>query len=241
MYYNKSLENQEITVLDVKKVAELLAVSEKTVYRWIAKKDIPVYKVGQSYRFNQAEILEWTNRKKLNISDEIFDDKNKSEITPLTLFEGLKRGGIYYRVSGNTLKKVIESVVNIINLPDYIDRSFLSEALIARERLGTTAIGSGIAIPHVRDPIIFDLKDPVIGLCFLDNPVDLDAPDGRPVDTVFVLITSNIREHLYILSRLSYVLKINGFREKINCRSSRDEILSVFKDAVNIQAPGDGK
>ena len=225
-------------MLDVKKVAQLLAVSQKTVYRWIAKKEIPVYRVGQSYRFNQAEILEWTNRKKLNIPDELFDDRNKSEITPMTLVESIKRGGIYYRISGNTPKEVIESVVDVINLPDYIDRELLSDALMARERLGTTAIGNGIAVPHVRDPIVFDLQDPIIGLCFLERGIDLDAPDGRPVDTLFVIITSNIREHLYILSRLAYVLNTGDLREKISRDKSRDEILEAFMEAVSIQDKG---
>lgn len=225
-------------MLDVKKVAQLLAVSEKTVYRWIAKKEIPVYKVGQSYRFNQAEILEWTNRKKLNVPDELFDDRNKSEITPVTLVESIRRGGIYYRISGKTPREVIKSVVDVINLPDYIDRELLSDALLARERLGTTAIGNGIAVPHVRDPIVFDLKDPVIGLCFLESGIDLDAPDGKPVDTLFVIITSNIREHLYILSRLAYVLNAGGIREKIGRDKSRDEILDAFMEAVRIQDKG---
>lgn len=225
-------------MLDVKKVAQLLAVSEKTVYRWIAKKEIPVYRVGQSYRFNPAEIQEWTNRKKLNIPDEIFDDNNKSEITPITLLESLKRGGIYYRVSGVSTGEVIDSVVNVINLPDYIDRDFLTDALMARERLGTTAIGNGIAIPHVRDPIVFDLQNPIIGLCFLDKEIDLRAPDGKPVDTLFVIITSNIREHLYLLSRLSYVLNIEKVREKISREKSREEIFSVFLETVELQNPG---
>ena len=225
-------------MLDVKKVAQLLAVSEKTVYRWIAKKEIPVYRVGQSYRFNQAEILEWTNLKKLNVPDEIFDDRNKSEITPFTLYESLKRGGIYYRVSGRTPCEVLESVVNVINLPDYIDRDYLSDALKARERLGTTAIGNGIAIPHVRDPIVFDLQNPIIGLCFLEKAVDLEAPDGRAVDILFVIITSNIREHLYILSRLSYVLNSRQLREKINSDKSREEILDAFLEAVDLNDSG---
>ena len=111
---------------------------------------------------------------------------------------------------------------------------------MAREGLGTTAIGNGIAIPHVRDPIVFDLKNPITGLCFLDKEIDLKAPDGKPVDTLFVIITSNIREHLYLLSRLSYVLNIEKLREKICREKSRKVILDIFLETVESQKPGSG-
>lgn len=219
-------------MFDVKSLAKFLSVSEKTVYRWISKKEIPVYKVGESYRFNQAEILEWTGRKKIKVSDKIFDEKRINELPRPKLHECLMKGGIYYHLSGINKKEVLDSVVNVINLPDDVDRKFISEALIARENLGTTAIGNGIAIPHVRSPILFNLQQPVLGLCFLDNPIDFHAPDGKPVDTLFTIITSNIREHLYILSRLTYILNIPEVRGKIASSENRQTIISNFMNAV---------
>lgn len=224
--------SSEKLMFDVKSLAKFLSVSEKTVYRWISKKEIPVYKVGESYRFNQAEILEWTSRKKIKVSDHFFDEKRITELPHPVLHECLMKGGIYYHISGKTKKEVLDSVVNVINLPEDIDRKFISDALIARENLGTTAVGNGIAIPHVRSPIIFHLRKPLLGLCFLDSPIDFHAPDGKLVDTLFTIITSNIREHLYILSHLTYLLSIPEIRCQIVSTQNRQNILNTFMNAL---------
>ncbi|MBI9104001.1 MAG: PTS sugar transporter subunit IIA [Spirochaetales bacterium] len=219
-------------MLDVKKLAALLSVSEKTIYRWISKKEIPVYKVGESYRFNQAEILEWTSKKKIKVSNSIFEANRSDTLITPTIYESLSKGGIYYHISGETKRQVLDSVVKVINLPEDVNRGFIADALFARENLGTTAIGNGIAIPHVRSPIIFHLQSPVIGLCFLENPIDFHAPDGKPVETLFTIITSNIKEHLYLLSRLTYILNIPDLREQIVATEGRNNIIRTFKNAL---------
>jgi PTS system nitrogen regulatory IIA component len=215
-------------MLDVKGLAKLLSVSEKTVYRWIAKTEIPVYKVGESYRFNHAEILEWSGRNKIKVSESLSEEKQAAEFAMTVLHECLMKGGIYYHITGDSRKDVLDSFVNVINLPEDVDRGFISDALLARENLCTTAVGKGIAIPHVRNPIIFHLHKPLVSLGFLENPVDFQAPDGKPVDILFTIITSNIREHLFLLSRLTYMLKIPGMREKIDSSRSRQDIINNF-------------
>ena len=68
-----------------------------------------------------------------------------------------------------------------MKLPDDVDREFLYQVLLAREALGSTGIGDGIAIPHVRNPIVLHLSRPTVTLCFLEQPVDFGALDGQPV------------------------------------------------------------
>ena len=217
-------------MLDVKEVAKLLTVSEKTVYRWIAKKDIPAYKIGESYRFNRVELLEWATAHKIKVSYEIFDEALEAASSMPSLAEAINAGGIHYRIPGTDTKSVLTSIVNIIRLPDDIDKDFLLGALLARENLGTTAIGEGIAIPHVRNPIIFHVNKPILALCFLEQPIDFNAIDGKLVDTVFTIVTHTVRSHLHILSRLSYALHQPQVRAVINSASSRSEILDTLAD-----------
>lgn len=219
-------------MLDVKGMAKLLSVSEKTIYRWIAKKEVPVYKVGDSYRFNHAEIREWTTKKKIRIAENFYEDISSKTPAKPNPAECLVKGGIYYHISGNSPKEVLSSAAAVLNLPEDVDRSFVAEALLARENLGTTAIGNGIAIPHVRNPIIFHLNMPVIGLCFLDEKIDFDAPDGNPVDRLFTILTSDIREHLYLLSQLTYLLGKPELRNEITPMKNRQEILELIGNAV---------
>jgi PTS system nitrogen regulatory IIA component len=214
-------------MLTVKDVAEFLSVSEKTVYRWISHKDIPAYKLGETYRFNKVELLEWATSKRIKVSYKIFDDE-KADAESYTLSKVIESGGIYYHVAGDTKEAILESIVKIMNLPDDIDREFLLEALMARESLGSTAIGDGLAIPHVRNPIIFHIDKPIISLCFLENPIDFDALDKKPVDTIFTIISPSIKIHLNILSRLSFFLRTPEFRVAIKSSSSRQDILDAM-------------
>ena len=241
--YNYFISVQELCsmMLDVKEVAKLMSVSEKTVYRWISKKEIPAYKIGEGYRFNRVELLEWATARKINISYQIFDEAVESVSTMPTLAEIISSGGIYYKVPGSDKESVLKSIVDIINLPDDVDKEFLVSALISRENLGTTAIGDGIAIPHVRNPIIFNINKPVLALCFLEKAIDFDALDKKPVDTLFIIVTHNVRSHLYYLSRLSYALQQKEVRKSINSNSSRQEILdslSVLEKKLIKNAPG---
>jgi nitrogen PTS system EIIA component len=215
-------------MLDVKEVAKLLTVSEKTVYRWIAKKEIPAYKIGEGYRFNRVELLEWATANKIRVSYQIFDETLETGGSMPSLTEALNAGGIHYRVPGTDKNSVLASIVSIINLPDDVDKDHFLGALLARENLGTTAIGDGIAIPHVRNPIIFHVNKPMLALCFLEQAIDFSAIDERPVDTVFTIVTHTVRSHLHILSRLSYALHQPHVRRTINGSSSRQEILGTL-------------
>ena len=219
-----------IMMIDVKEVAKLLSVSEKTVYRWISKKEIPVYKIGDTYRFNRVELMEWTTANKINVSHKIFEENEDSSNTTTKLSDSLEQGGIYYHVNGNDKKTVLKSIVSLMNLPDDIDREFLLEALIARENLGTTAIGNGIAIPHVRDNIIFHIEKPIISLCFLEKPIDFESLDNKPVDAIFTIISTSVRTHLSILSRLTYALNTPYIRDIIKSSSNRQEIINIIAE-----------
>lgn len=215
-------------MIGLKEVAQMLAVSEKTIYRWIAKKEIPAYKIGEGYRFNRVELLEWATAKKIKVSYKIFDEPFESDDEMPALTEALNAGGIHYRIPGTDKESVLKSIVNIMHLPDDMDKEFLIGALLARENLGTTAIGDGIAIPHVRNPIIFHVKKPVLALCFLEQAIDFNALDGKAVDTVFTIITHTVRSHLHILSRLSYALHQPAVRRVLNGAASRQEIFDAL-------------
>ena len=87
--------------LSVRDAANLLKVSEKTIYRWIKQQAVPAYRVQEQYRFNRAEILEWATSRRLNVSSEIFLEP-EAEGQPIpSLLAALEAGGVFYRVSGS--------------------------------------------------------------------------------------------------------------------------------------------
>jgi PTS system nitrogen regulatory IIA component len=215
--------------LRVKDVAELLSVSEKTVYRWVQHNSLPGYRVNNQYRFNRAELLEWATANKINVSVDLFNEPESEKNPAESLYEALKLGGIHYRVGGKDKPSAIRSVVELMNLPQEVDRQFLCNVLLAREALASTGIGEGIAIPHVRNPIVLHVPGLMVNLCFLENPVDFGAIDSQPVYCLFTIVSPTVRAHLNILSKLGYALRDNNFKLALKNQAGREEILEHLK------------
>jgi PTS system nitrogen regulatory IIA component len=218
--------------LGVRDVARILNVSEKSIYRWIQQGQLPAYKVNDQYRFNRAELLEWANAQKINVSTEMFAEQDSSvELMP-DFADTLDAGGIFYRLEGNDKESALRSVVGVMKLPPDMDRELLLRVLLARESMASTGIGEGIAIPHVRNPIVLPVNHPAICLCFLDKPIEFGAIDDKPVHTLFTLVSPTVRIHLYMLSRLAHALRDIGFRAVVDRQGARDELLAAARNVV---------
>ncbi|MEO6810328.1 MAG: PTS sugar transporter subunit IIA [Isosphaeraceae bacterium] len=217
--------------LSVRDAAGLLSVSEKTIYRWIKQQSIPAYQVQDQYRFNRAELLEWATSRRLNVSSEIAAEPEAAGQPVPSLVEALEAGGVYYRVSGLDKESALREVVQLLRLPEEVDREFLLRVLLARETLATTAVGDGIAIPHLRNPVVLHIDRPTISLCFLEQPIPYGALDGLPVRLLFTIISPTTRAHLHLLAKLSFVLKDSRFRLALQSQDSRQAILDRLRQA----------
>ncbi len=211
--------------LTVREAARLLEVSEKTVYRWIGQGVVPAYLINGQYRFHQPELLEWAAARQRKVSVDIFAEPPGEGEACAGISEALENGSIFYRVEGRDGESALRAVVNLMRLPDDVDRDFLLRALLAREALGSTAVGDGIAIPHVRSPIVLHVRRPGITLCFLENSIDFGALDGRPVRALFTVISPTTRGHLRLMSHLAFALRDGVFKDAIQREASREEIL----------------
>ena len=93
--------------------------------------------------------------------------------------------------------------------------------------MGSTGIGEGVAIPHVRNPIVMHIPKPMITLCFLEHAIDFGALDGKPVHTLFTIVSPVISAHLNLLSRLAFAMRHQSFSNAIRQQASRDNIYSA--------------
>lgn len=217
--------------MSVKEIALMLSVSEKTIYRWIKQSVIPHYKINEQYRFNRTEILEWATSRHMKVSPGIFaEEHSHADVLP-SLLEAVKAGGIIYRLSGNDQAEVLRAIVDSLKLPEEVDREFLYQVLLARESLGSTGVGNGIAIPHVRNPVVLHVTRPTVTLCFLEKPIDFKTLDGKPVNTLFTIISPSVRAHLHLLSRIGFVLHNPELKQALMRQASRDELLELLAQA----------
>lgn len=217
--------------LSVRDAARLLSVTEKTIYRWIGKEVLPAYKVHGSYRFNRAELLDWATSRRMGVSVDAYSEPEADAQTLPSLCEALGAGGVFYRIDGKTREEVIANAVHHLRLPEEVNRQHLNQMLIGREKLASTAIGDGIAIPHPRSPGLLNVMRPTLTLCFLEHPVDFHALDGQPVSILLLIITPHLRAHLHLLSRLGFVLHDPEFREALRAEENRERLLASLAQA----------
>jgi PTS system nitrogen regulatory IIA component len=215
--------------LTVKEASKLLKLSEKEIYRLIRKDEIPAFPVSKSYLFNRVELLEWAIEHNITISPEIISALSQSTQALPEISSALLEGGIYYDVKGVSKQEVLRETVSVLSIAQPLDKETLLTALIAREMLSSTAIGNGIAIPHVRNPIILKISQPLIVLSFLKTPIDFGALDGQPVTTLFMLISTTVRVHLHLLALLSYLLHNPALQQALKARVTKNEIINIIK------------
>jgi PTS system nitrogen regulatory IIA component len=127
-------------------------------------------------------------------------------------------------IEGGSKKRALELLANTIaqDVPE-IDADDLFRRLIARERLGSTGIGHGIAIPHCR---VENCNGTVGALITLSEPVDFDAIDSQPVDILFaMLVPENAHdEHLQNLAALAGALNNADYRQRLRSAKSDDAL-----------------
>jgi nitrogen PTS system EIIA component len=134
----------------------------------------------------------------------------------------LPPSNIVLDVEVSSKKRLFEQVGLLFENNQGVARSLVFDSLFARERLGSTGLGQSVAIPHGR---IKGLRDPVGAFFRLKAPVAFDAPDGRPVSLVFVLLVPEqaTEQHLEILSELAQMFSDRELRQ--NLASATDSSL----------------
>jgi nitrogen PTS system EIIA component len=214
----------ELKLIDLMDILEL---SEKQVKKLIKEKNLPFYKIRNEYKFNKAEIYNWILKNNIKFSNKVLDLSLTNK--PVIMIDLIKKGGIFYQIKGNSIGETIANSVNSINTPKEISKEKIITSLLEREEMMPTSVGNGIAIPHSRNPIITDVNNESISLCFLKEKIDFNAIDGIYVDTLFILLSANPKRHLEILSKIAYLCQQNDFMSLLKNKSQKNEILKYVE------------
>ena len=140
----------------------------------------------------------------------------------------LPADNVLVNVEATSKKRVFEYASILFENNQGIERSKVFDSLLARERLGSTALGKGVAMPHGR---IKGLKESVIAIISVDTPVAFDAPDGQAVSLmVFLLVPEHAtQQHLEILSELAELLSDKTNRDILLNAQSAGEVLQLVQ------------
>ncbi len=145
-----------------------------------------------------------------------------------------------YGVTGGSKKRLLEFFSTFIaqNTPS-LDSQEVFSRLIGRERLGSTGIGNGVAIPHARSP---HCKVPVAGFMRLEDAIDFDAIDGDPVDLVFVLLVPEEADdaHLSLLAEVAGIMNQSSIRQQLRQVETQAALHEALIDAIRHHNSTDG-
>ena len=201
----------EDTILTIEEVANYLRVSDRTVYDWAQRGEIPAGKIGTVWRFKKSEVEKWVNDRLSSSGKRIKDDvvQVKNILAPNRVIF----------ISQTSRHDALVELANTLSSAPQVKRSDeLVSEILKREDLMSTAIGRGIAIPHVRLSSVTDLVM-AVGVC--KTPVtDFQPIDDMPVSLLF-MIAAAYNQHSYYLQTLSY------FSAKLKKKELRDSLLNA--------------
>ena len=209
LYDNGHMADDDILTLE--EVAKYLRVSERTIYDCAQKGEIPAGKIRTAWRFKKSEIDKWVN-------DKLTSSSLHPQITPINTQSILSIPRIIFLSCQNKRDALLTLADNIAAAPQVKNRQELSAEILKREELMSTAIGRGIAIPHVRLSSVTDLVVSV-GICRADI-IDFSPMDDEPVRLI-IMIAASHNQHAYYLQTLSW------FSAKLKNRELRDNLLKA--------------
>ena len=141
----------------------------------------------------------------------------------------LPADNVLFDKESTSKKRVFERVGLLFENSNGIARAEVFESLFAREKLGSTGLGQGVAIPHGR---VKGLRDAVAAFIKTDAPIPFDAPDGLPVNLIFVLLVPERATdlHLQLLGELAQMFSTPSFRETLLNNTDPIVIHQIFAD-----------
>jgi PTS system nitrogen regulatory IIA component len=149
----------------------------------------------------------------------------------MALSDLLPPDGVVTNLSASSRKQVIQSLAELaVRFCDAYTRDIV-DAVLERERLGSTGVGDGVAIPHAR----VEGVDRVFGVfARLKTPVDFDAIDGRPTDLIVMLLApeDSSAEHLKALARISRLFRREDMRERLRGAADSDALNAILGGEV---------
>lgn len=224
--------------LTLRQAAKYLGVSESTARRWIAERGLPVHEVSERLYLNAVELWEWAIEHGVHVSRSLLEHARRAPDAVPPMSHLLRAGGIFYDIDAKTKRELLRQFVARLPLPPEQDRVTLLSVLEAREAMGSTGVGDGIAIPHVRNPIVLHVDQPFVTLCLLKHPVEFDAIDGQPVHTLFMVVSPTVPVHLRILAQLGFLLRDDLLRKMFKKRASAEDIISRIEMLESTRTTG---
>jgi PTS system nitrogen regulatory IIA component len=207
--------NQEM--MSVEQLARFLHRDAREVLKWASRGYLPSHKIAGEYRFHPAEINHWVEtqmhaytEQELTKLEEGTAGRGQDQQPLLTSM--LSEATVAVPLQAATRASVLKELVKTAEQSWHVyDPAAMLDAIKRREEMGSTALESGVAIPHPQRPLPAALGEAVLAFGRVVNPIPFGAPHGGLTDLFFLVCARDDRTHLRTLARLSRLLLREGF------------------------------
>ena len=210
-------------ILTIEEVAQYLRVSVRTVYDWAQRGEIPAGKIGTVWRFKKNEVESWVNARFSNTQEEKKTDQ-------VRIKNILSPDRICFINQSSKKDAIVQLSEVLASAPQIKNEAELIQEMLKREELMSTAIGKGIAIPHVRLSSVTDLVL-AVGICKKDV-LDFTPFDEEPV-RILIMIAASYNQHQYYLKTISFLsgmLKSDDLRTRLMAAKTEKEVYEILTE-----------
>ncbi len=223
-------------MMDLDQLARYLHRDVREVTKMASRGYLPGHKVSGEWRFAQAEINLWIeNQMHAYTEQELAALENRAapaEDPETVLAALLQPASVAVPLAATTRASVLKELVGLAEQTWQVyDPDAILQAIRQREEMGTTALASGVAIPHPRRPLPAALGESVLAYGRTANGIPFGAPHGILTDIFFLVCCRDDRTHLRVLARLSRLLLRPGFLDDLRAAPTPGESLRVIQEA----------
>ena len=218
-------------MMDMEQLAAYLRRDVREVGKLASRGHLPGHKVGGQWRFARAEINHWIETQLPAYTEKQLADLESAgdgDGEPL-LANLLSEASVAVPLPATTRASVLKELVNLAEQSWQVyDPEAVLDAIRAREEMGSTALPSGVAIPHPRRPLPAALGESVMAYGRTASPLPFGAPQGGLTDIFFLVCCRDERTHLRVLARLTRLLQRPGFLDELRAAEAPPEAHGVI-------------
>jgi PTS system nitrogen regulatory IIA component len=223
-------------IMDLDELAHYLHRDKRELERLAARGRLPGRKVGSQWRFARAEINHWIETQLPEYSEKeltALEDRAARDRDPALLLSDLLRpASMAVPLPAATRDSVLRELVQLAEATGKVyDSGAIFTAICQREEMATTALESGVAIPHPRRPLPSALESTVVAYGKTGTGIPFGAAHGGLSDLFFLVCCRDETTHLAVLARLSRLLLRPGFVDDLRAASSVEETWQLILSA----------
>jgi PTS system nitrogen regulatory IIA component len=225
--HGQGLERGEVMTLP--EVAAYLRLAEKTVLRMVHKGQIPCAKVASQWRFLRSMIDDWLVAKMRVVPQNDMARLIESSPEAVPLSRLLNEQYVVLGIRPGSKEEVLRQLVRPLLSSQFIDREKpFVDKLLERERIVSTAVSRGVAIPHLRNPQENPGGGPVLIVGICADGTDYEAPDGEKTHLFFLLSTDSEVVHLRVLAKVNRIVRRKQVMARLVGAGSPAEVMQIL-------------